>query len=167
MNQDDILIAKVRDSATIPSKRDGDAGFDIYANFEAPHMFFAPHETRMVPTGIMTAFSNRYVMILKERGSTGTKGIGQRCGVVDASYRGEIFVPLTNHNDKPLLIMKDDRESVLDALSDDYVVYPYKKAICQAIIVPVPDVHVVEASKEEVLSVSSDRGSGCLGSSGK
>ena len=43
-------------------------------------MKIEPHETVLVPTGIASAFSSDYVAIIKERGSTGSKGIGQRCG---------------------------------------------------------------------------------------
>lgn len=167
MEKNEILFAKLADDVIIPTKRDEDAGFDIYAHFEEENMVFAPHETKMVPTGLVSAFDKSYVMILKERGSTGTKGIGQRCGVVDSGFRGELFVPITNHNDKPAVITKDTSDSAVDALSDDYIVYPYTKAICQAIILPVPAVHTKEVSVEEIMAIDSERGTGSVGSSGK
>lgn len=75
-----IKFAKVRPTAIIPTKRDEDAGFDIYANFEEDFRIIPPHETIMIPTGIASACDTDYCFILKERGSTGTKGIAQRCG---------------------------------------------------------------------------------------
>lgn len=130
-------------------------------------MYFAPHETRMVPTGLVSAFDKSYQVFIKERGSTGTKGIGQRAGVIDSGYRGEWLIPVTNHNDKPLLITKETRPSAIDVLEDDYIVYPFSKAICQAAVVPVPPVRVEEVSVDEIRSIGSERGEGRLGSSGK
>lgn len=130
-------------------------------------MYFAPHETRMVPTGLVSAFDKSYQVFIKERGSTGTKGIGQRAGVIDSGYRGEWLIPVTNHNDKPLLITKETRPSTIDVLEDDYIVYPFSKAICQAAVVPVPPVRVEEVSVDEIRSIGSERGEGRLGSSGK
>lgn len=167
MTNNEILMAKLADDVIIPSKRDADAGFDIYAHFAETHMVIQPHETKMIPTGLICAFSEDYVMQLWERGSTGTKGIGQRCGVIDSNYRGEIFVPVTNHNDRPLLITKETSAATLDSLSADYIVYPYTKAITQALMAYSPKVHVRETTVDEIMSVESDRGEGALGSTGK
>ncbi|MGN1156149.1 MAG: dUTP diphosphatase [Agathobacter sp.] len=167
MEKNEILFAKLADDVIIPSKRDEDAGFDIYAHFDEPYMVLAPHETRMVPTGLVCAFDQSYVMVLKERGSTGSKGIGLRCGVVDSGFRGQIFVCMTNHNEKSLVITKEMSPGAVEALSDDYVVYPYNKAICQAVLLPLPDVHAREVSVDEIMAIGSERGTGAVGSSGK
>ena len=45
--------------------------------------------------------------------------------------------------------------------------YPYEKAICQALVVPVPTVDIEEITYDELKAISSDRGVGSLGSSGK
>lgn len=160
-----VNFAKVRKSAIIPSKRDEDAGFDIYANFDGDGVLIMPHETKMIPTGIASAFDAGYVAILKERGSTGIKGIGQRCGVVDSGYRGEWFVPLTNHNEKPIAIVKSTEN--IDILEEEYIVYPYSKAICQAIFLKLPEVKVEEIGIDELKKIKSERVDGALGSSGK
>ena len=162
-----IYFAKRHDQAIVPSKKLEDAGFDIYACFDEECMVIQPHETKMIPSGLSTAFSSDLVMKLCERGSTGTKGIGQRCGVIDSGYRGEIFVPITNHNEKPLIITKEASESTLDALKDDYIVYPYSKAICQALMEYVPPCETMLIPLDELLTMKSERGEGCLGSSGK
>jgi len=158
-----IYFARVNKGAIIPSKREEDGAFDIYACFEEDYLQLAPHETKLIPTGIASAFSTDYVAILKERGSTGTKGIGQRCGVIDSGYRGEWFVPLTNHNKQALVIAK---ESTIDDF-DDAIVYPYKKAIAQCLMVEVPKLIIEEIDHQELLAIESERGTGALGSSGK
>lgn len=174
VNNDKILFAKTKEGATIPSKRVEDGAFDIYACFEQDHFIINPHQTRMVPTGLASAFSSDYVAILKERGSTGSKGIGQRCGVVDSGYRGEWFVPLTNHNDRPIVITKtpESFEEGMPLVSNyhcnsDFIVYPYNKGICQCMMVEVPKMVIEEVTMEELMSYESERGTGALGSSGK
>lgn len=164
---DELIFASPHEDVKTPSKKPGDAGYDIYAHFDEEYMVILPHETKMVPTDLYTAFNENYVMILKERGSTGTKGIGQRCGVVDSSFRGAIFVPLTNHNNKPIVITKETSESVMEALKDDYIIYPYSKAICQAVMAYVPKLITHRVSMEQYAKYTTDRGAGALGSSGK
>ena len=47
------------------------------------------------------------------------------------------------------------------------IIYPYTKAICQALLLPVPKVEIEEISLEELKAIPSERGEGKLGSSGK
>jgi len=160
---DKIYFAKVKAQAIIPSKREEDGAFDVYACFEEDYFLLEPHETKLIPTGLTSAFSAEYVAILKERGSTGIKGIGQRSGVIDSGYRGEWFIPLTNHNSQTLVIAK---ESVAKHF-DQALVYPYEKAIAQCLMVVLPKLAIHEVTHEEILKFASARGSGMLGSSGK
>jgi len=102
------------------------------------------------------------VAILKERGSSGSKGIGQRAGVIDSGYRGEWFVAMTNHNEEPLAIVKAGSPKPEGALA-----YPYEKAICQCLMVVVPKLAIEEIPYEKLLDMKSHRGTGALGSSGK
>lgn len=175
-----IYFSKVKDNAIIPSKREEDAGFDIYACFDEDYMVIAPHETKLIPTGIASACDNGYCFILKERGSTGTKGIAQRCGVIDSGYRNEWFVPVTNVSNKWIVICKKtmteenlkdaiwrEREKFRDVLHFDIQCYPYEKAISQALVVPVPQTTVEEVPLDTLKSFESERGEGALGSSGK
>lgn len=176
MNSSVIYFSKVKPDAIIPTKREEDAGYDIYANFEEEYISIFPHETVMIPTGIASAFSNDYVMILKERGSTGTKGIAQRCGVIDSGFRDEWKVPITNTTEHKLVIVKfftDENEKqeqieYLHRMYDyDSILYPYKKAITQAVLLPIPKVYVNEIPYEKLLAIKSERRTGMLGSSGK
>jgi dUTP pyrophosphatase len=175
-----VYFAKVNPNAKIPSKRIEDAGFDIYACFEDEYMVIAPHETRLIPTGIASVCSSDYCFVLKERGSTGTKGIAQRCGIIDSGYRNEWFVPITNTTDKWLVICKETmtenklkdavwqvRERFRNILHFEIQCYPYEKAICQVLVIPVPQTEVEEITFDKLQSFKSERGNGALGSSGK
>lgn len=164
-----VKFAKVRPTAVMPTKRDEDAGFDIYANFEDDFMIIDPHTTVMIPTGIASVCDTDYCFILKERGSTGSKGIAQRCGVIDSGYRNEWFVPITNTTDKKIAIVKKDKDAdyIFMRNTTGYTIYPYEKAISQALVIPVPKVKVEEITYDELKEITSDRGMGALGSSGK
>lgn len=188
-----VKFAKVRPDAKIPSKRDEDMGFDIYACFDEDYIVIEPHETKLIPTGIASACDSDYGFLVFERGSTGSKGIARRCGVIDSGYRNEWFIGLTNTTRKTLCITKlSDEETrfqyVKDAVNslnfsnestknlymemarDDasrFIFYPYSKAIAQALVVPVPKTEVEEIPYEELQNIKSERGLGALGSSGK
>lgn len=167
MDNTKIYFAKMKEEAVIPSKREEDGAFDIYACFEADYQIIAPQETAIISTGIASAFSSQYVAILKERGSTGTKGIGQRAGVIDSGYRGEWLIPLTNHNSYPIVIIKEGKTIDAHLKQENMIIYPYEKAICQCLMVEVPQLVTTEISYDELLGFKSERGTGRLGSSGK
>ena len=169
VNNNEILWAKVKEGAKIPTKRVEDAGYDIYACFDEDYIEIKPHETKMIPTGLASACSDDYVFVLRERGSNGSKGVAQRCGVIDSGYRNEWFVPLTNTNDYSVFITKDDSKTpVRDYLNGTTSInYPYTKGIAQALLLPVPKVESKEVSYEELKEFTSERGMGALGSSGK
>lgn len=166
-----IKFAKVRPEAKIPSKRDEDMGFDIYACFDEDYIVIEPHETKLIPTGIASACNSDYGFLVFERGSTGSKGIARRCGVIDSGYRNEWFIGLTNTTDKWMFISKLSERETYDKYYGDVMsksfVYPYSKAIAQALVVPVPKTEVEEVSYEELQNIKSERGLGALGSSGK
>ena len=157
-----VKFAKIRPDARIPQKRDEDAGYDLYACFEEPYLLIAPHQTRLVPLGIASAFSKDYVFVVKERGSTGVRGLAQRSGVIDSGFRGEWMLPITNTGDSPIAIVKQGQSGALDAQ-----VYPYEKAIAQALLLPVPETAVEEIDYAVLSAIPSERGQGMLGSSGK
>lgn len=162
-----IKFAKVNENAVIPSKRREDAGYDIYPCFEQRCMIIFPHETKMIPTGIASACSEDYFFVLKERGSTGTKGIAQRAGIIDSGYRGEWFVPITNTSDSHALVI--GKAEVCDEYKtrNDVVFYPYEKAICQAVPLPVCGIQEEIVTYDELMAIKSERGTGALGSSNK
>lgn len=166
-----VKFAKVRPDAKIPSKRDEDMGFDIYACFDEAYIVINPHETKLIPTGIASACDPTYGFIVFERGSTGSKGIARRCGIIDSGYRNEWFIGLTNTTNKVMFISKLSEKETYDQCYGDIIpesfVYPYSKAIAQALVVPVPKIEVEETSYDELQNIKSERGLGALGSSGK
>ena len=166
-----VKFAKVRSNAIIPSKREEDMGFDIYACFDEDYIVIHPHETKLIPTGIASACDPDYGFLVFERGSTGSKGIARRCGVIDSGYRNEWFIGLTNTTNKVMFISKLNEKETYDIYYGDIMpasfVYPYSKAIAQALVVPVPKVIADEISYDELKEIESSRGLGMLGSSGK
>lgn len=188
-----IKFAKVKENAIIPTKTDENMGYDIYACFDEDYIEIRPHETKLIPTGIASCCSDDYGFIIKERGSTGSQGIAVRCGVIDSGFRGEWFIALTNTTAETIRITKKvdkvqqgvaygDKEEKyylgvnenIDLTQNDPFVYgealklyPYSKAIAQAILVPVPKVKVKEVTYDELKEIKSERMNGQLGSSGK
>lgn len=160
-----LYWAKVKEEAIIPSKRIEDAGYDLYPCFEQDYIEIQPNETKLIPLGVASAFDPQYVMILKERGSTGTKGMAQRAGVIDSGYRGEYMAPITNVNQKPIRIAKKEVAQTWN--SSDFIIYPYEKAVCQGVLVVMPQLESEELSYQDLQKMESDRMAGKLGSSGK
>ena len=161
----EIYFAKIRPTAIIPTKKAEDAGYDLYANFEEDYFVIEPFTTKLIPTGIASAFTPKWVALLRERGSNGSKGIAQRAGVIDSGYRGEWFVPLTNTNRVPVVIAKEGVK--LPLIYKNAIIYPYTKGIAQILMVEVPVLDVVEIDYDDLLQIKSERGTGALGSSGK
>lgn len=188
-----IKFAKVKENAIIPTKTDENMGYDIYACFDEDYIEILPHETKLIPTGIASCCSDDYGFIIKERGSTGSQGIAVRCGVIDSGFRGEWFIALTNTTTETIRITKKvdkvqqgvayrgkeekyylgTNKNVDFVQNDPFVygetlkLYPYNKAIAQAILVPVPKVKVEEVTYNELKAIKSKRMNGQLGSSGK
>ena len=170
-----IYFAKLKDNAVIPTKKLEDAGYDFYACFDEDYFVIEPGKTRPVPTGIAAAFSPKYYLQVEERSSTGKIGIKKSSGVFDSGYRGEYLILIFNTNDKPFVISKIDEVDVPENFTinekiyqkNNVIFYPYKKAICQIVAHIVPELDVQELSYDELLAISSERGTGGFGSSGK
>lgn len=190
LKNNELMFAKVRPEAIIPTKEKENAGYDIYACFEQDYMIIPALSTKLIPTGIASAVSDKYYLQVHERGSTGSKGMKYGAGVVDSSYRGEIFICINNVNEHDIVIYKHDITSGDNAneiygkdfyddaiIRDDKIfsedgkllaiLYPYSKAIAQLIVHEVPEMDVKEITYEELKSIPSKRGTGALGSSGK
>lgn len=170
LKDNDLVFAKVKPNAIIPTKEDENAGYDIYACFDEDYFIIPPHTTKLIPTGIASAVSDKYYLQVHERGSTGSKGMKYSAGVVDSNYRGEIFIALSNINNVEIIISKISREELCYygySHHDNLIVYPYSKAIAQLVIHEVPKMDVKEITYEELKTIPSKRGMGSLGSSGK
>ena len=161
-----IKFAKVRPDAKIPTKRREDAGYDVYANFTSDWIEIPPHDNRLIPTGIASALDPEWAFELRERGSTGVKNLKISAGIIDSGFRSEWFVCLYNGNDRPVYIAKylDGEQSPENKKA---IIYPYDKAIAQALLKWVPDTNEEVISYEKLQQIPSERGFGQIGSSGK
>lgn len=120
----------------------GDAAFDIYS-IESVNL--KKGETHPVKTGVASEIPAGYFVSFRGRSGLAAKSsIDVLGGVIDATYRGEWMVILTNLGKTSYKIEKGDR-------------------IAQGILHPVPPVKIVEVKK---LSETIRGGSG-FGSSGK
>lgn len=173
MSETNILFTKLKKDAVIPSKEPGNAGYDIYPCFEEDGIVILPGETKMIPTGLGSVIPEGYYLQIQERGSSGSKGIKYSAGVIDSSFRGEWFLATTNTNRVPVVILKEacitDMEDYLRGiLSDALIIYPYEKALFQAVLHSVHnEISVKEISKRKFSTFTTERGEGKLGSSGK
>ena len=118
---------------------DSDAGFDLSCRED---QVLEPNVANTIDTGVHVLIPEGYVGLLCPRSSFNVKGIGTPIGVVDAGYTGSIRVVLEPFN--VTKIFKGNR-------------------IAQLVIVPLPDVHLVEG---DVTGVKSERGLGGFGSTG-
>ena len=163
----DLKIAKLRPCAILPTKEDGNAGFDLYACLEEENTTgwtLMPHQTTIIPTGLIYSCDNDWQLVLKERGSTAFISMKIGAGVGDSNYRGELKVFLYNGLDKPIVITPTG-----DKIKEEFdvIYYPISKAIAQFLILPVPKTTIIESSIDDILNTPSSRGNGMLGSSGK
>jgi dUTP pyrophosphatase len=81
-----------------------DLGYDIFA-LEAA--LLQPRATVRVRTGIAVQASDPTTgvplgLLVRDRSSMATKGIATTAGVIDAGYRGEILVLMTNLGEAPV-----------------------------------------------------------------
>lgn len=168
---------KLNDKAKIPTKRDEDAGFDIYTIED--NVLLMPGEKHLFSTGLAVAADPGYWLMAMDRGSTGSRGLHIHCGVIDNGYRGEIFICLCNDNPYPVKftnqILKPchaQQDFYFDKNGNeccgeiDY--YPVSKGIAQIIPIVLPVVESVEADDYGwALLGNTARGEGKLGASGK
>ena len=143
-----IKIKKLYEDTKLPTRADeGSAGMDLYAHLNDDYMrVIKPHTTEMISVGFaMETPNNTYGAIFARSGLASKKGLrpANAVGVIDSTYRGEIFVALHNDTDTPQQIMNGDR-------------------IAQLIIMEYPTVGIIETN---TLS-ETERGTNGFGSSG-
>jgi len=119
-----------------------DAGIDIYADHDVE--LKGAGGLAVIDTGIAWQCPTGWYAQIQDRSSMGGKGITYHGGVIDSSYRGEWKVVLCNHGDAPYRVKRGDK-------------------ICQAVILPVPPINILEVDRLE----DSERGDLGFGSSGR
>lgn len=172
MTDNILYFSKIRPTAIIPTKKDEDAGYDIYADITEPIVIHSG-ETKLIPTGIASAMSSNYYLQVEERSSIGAKGIKKSAGVIDSGYRGEIKIALTNTNKNAVVLANSERDfykAVFECTGETnigWMALYTNKAIAQLIVHRVYKMDVKEISYEELKKIPSTRGDGGFGSSGK
>jgi dUTP pyrophosphatase len=120
----------VREGAVLPSRAySGDAGLDLAA---CERLELGPGERALVPTGLAVAIPEGHAGFVQPRSGLAAKHgitIVNTPGLVDSGYRGELLVNLLN---------TDSRET--------FVVEPGMR-IAQLVVVPVPEVELVEVEE--------------------
>ena len=165
-----LKVKKLREGAAVPTKREEDAGYDLYGVFEERFFVLMPGEISLIPTGLSLEFPKDWVFYVVERSGSGSKGIARRAGVVDSGYRGEVYVAVNNTTNYPIIFAANDGPELADFLEDkdmlreDVIVYPQSKGVAQGMLLYAPHVEVEEVDE---LSEDTQRGDGTLGSSGK
>lgn len=140
----ELQVKLVHPHAKVPTRANaGDAGLDIYTPDD---VVIAPYEDVKIDTGIITAFPEGYAFILHDKSGVATKKhlkLGAK--IIDAGYRGHIFVHLIN-------------------LSDQVVRFDRGDKIVQGVVMPVWD--GLPTLVDEI-HLETERGTGGFGSSGK
>ena len=94
-----VLFRRLRPEAKVPDRAyAGDAGYDLAA---AESVVLAPGERAVVRTGIAIAVPDGYAgLVLPRSGLAVRHGISlvNAPGLIDPGYRGELMVPLINHD---------------------------------------------------------------------
>lgn len=107
-----MKIEIVRLDTTMPLPRygqEGDAGMDLLAR---KNVTLGPGDTVIVPTGIKVAIPKGYVGLVHPRSGLSAKTtlrVANAPGTIDAGYRGEVGVILTNIGEKMLTVSRLDR----------------------------------------------------------
>lgn len=111
--------------------------------------FLKPNETHIFGTGIKCSIPKNYVMLIFPRSSTGIKlqcMLSNTTGVIDAGYRDEIKMAVTNFGKETICLQDGQR-------------------LAQLILLPRPKINLIQVEDDEDFR-NGDRGGG-IGSTGK
>jgi dUTP pyrophosphatase len=103
-----IRVMKMIEDAKLPTHgHPGDAGMDFYAS---QTVIFKPNEQTRVPTGVSIEIPEGFVGLIWDKSSISfNKGLKIMGGVIDAGYRGEIFMSLFNTSRNEVVLEKGDK----------------------------------------------------------
>lgn len=116
-----IKIIKFREDVRLPERKHyNDTGADIYM-LEGD--FIAPGETKVFKLGFGINLPDGYNAHIQARTSLAKQGIYVHQCAIDAGYKGEINMIVTNMSDISYLFDKDDRIGYLEVYPCVYVDY--------------------------------------------
>ena len=87
------------------------AGVDLRANLESP-VILEPMQRRLIPTGLFIALPPGFEAQVRPRSGLALKHgltVLNSPGTIDADYRGEVCVILTNLSEEPFVINDGER----------------------------------------------------------
>ena len=133
-----LKVKSLRDGAKLPTRGTELAGgLDLYCHWDT----LIDKRPQRVPTAIAVEIPAGYVGLIQTRSSSALKGITVFTTVVDADYRGELFIT---------------------AKADDLTLITRGQRIAQLVLLPLP---VFEPEWADELS-ETERGTGGYGSTG-
>lgn len=104
-----IKIKKLNPNAKMPTQGTaGAAGFDLYAAEEFDVTIFEEQTVR-IQTGLAFEIPEGYVGVVYSRSSTALKGLIITPLLVDADYRGPVYVTVKNASGRPYVLRNGDR----------------------------------------------------------
>lgn len=141
----DLPVKRLDPTVELPTYAyEGDAGLDLRSNEDVT---LAPHERRLVSTGLAIAIPEGYAGFVQPRSGLALReglSMANTPGLIDSHYRGELKVCAVNLDaERPIHIERGER-------------------IAQLVIQRVPVVSLVEVDELD----ETDRGTGGFGSSG-
>lgn len=142
-----IMNVKLDEGAYMPeSAHEADAGYDIRTPVSftvAPHTSMSGDGYAIINTGVHVEIPVGYVGFLKSKSGLNVNNSLTGEGVIDCGYTGSIIVKLYNHCNESRHFNRGEK-------------------ITQLVILPIakPELRLVDELKE------TDRGDGCLGSTG-
>ncbi len=138
-----LKVKKFHPDAKLPVKaHPTDAGFDVFSD-QAYEL--QPGTRKTLDLGIAVDIPEGYCLVMLPKSGLSVKnGLGVLANVIDQDYTGMIHAVLVNHGGDPLTIERGMK-------------------VAQVLIVPVPQVEIVEVA--DILK-QTDRGAQGFGSSG-
>ena len=95
-----LRVKKLEAGSRLPSVAHPgeDLGYDVFALEEVA---IAPHQTVRVRTGISVEARHPHTgaalgLLVRDRSSMAARGLATTAGVIDAGYRGEVLIVMTN-----------------------------------------------------------------------
>lgn len=141
-----VEVQKLNDTAKLPEySHTSDAGADV---FSAEDISIGAAETKIVKTGLKVAIPIGYEIQIRPRSGLSAKTglrVANAPGTIDAGYRGEVGIIITNISTEPYEIKVGDK-------------------IAQMVIAPTP---MIKWKEVATISDDTDRGVGGFGSSGR
>lgn len=104
-----IKFKKIHENAVIPTKKEGDACYDLYT---VRTMVLDPGTRHVFPTGLKMEMPSNFEATIRPRsGLASKKGVTvlNTPGTIDSTYRGEIGVILINHGKQTVVITAGER----------------------------------------------------------